>query len=156
MKELGKLEKMSLEKGQVVIIEFILFFVVGMTLFVLIGNFFRYQSDIFKNRIIDSSTELVSSYLSSISITMVDACKECDKIKYNAKINPTTANYFLSIILNGDGKCNGITVATAPIGMEFTSSIHNLNYSIACSGEAPSIEPINLTYDRTQNILSVV
>lgn len=138
-------------KGQTVIIEFILFFVTGIALFTLLGNFFRYQSDSFRERIVDSSTELVSRYLSSIAITEVDTCKECDNIKFNAKISPTIANYFLTILLDQ----NGITVSTAPPSKQFTFSIHNLNDTIVCSGEAPSIEPINLTYDRTQNILGV-
>lgn len=143
--------KGRLVKGQAIIIEFILFFLSGLVLFALVGNFFRYQSDLFRERIVDSSIELVSSYLSSIAITEVDTCKECDNVKFNAKIGPTIANYFLTVSLDG----NGITVTTAPPSEQFTLSIHNLNKDITLSGEAPSIEPINLTYDRAQNILGV-
>jgi len=142
------------QKGQTNVIQFVLFFLVGLAIFTAIGNFFRIQSDILRNDLSEYSVEMINGYLSSIIITSVDGCKGCDTVENTIELSDTVFGYFLEIDVDDDG----LKVYTVPDSAEHTSSIHNLKESILIStplGAVSSIQPINLTYDRTQNKLEI-
>jgi len=144
-RSLGKL-------GQSQIIQFIIFFLVGMTLFIGVGNFFRMQADALQTELSDSSFELIGNYFASAAVAAVDACKQCGTVESNLRISDSVFGYYLQISLGQDG----LTVATAPPTKSFKTSVNNLNASVLfVAGSAPSIQPINLTYDRNQNRLEI-
>lgn len=140
-----------MKKAQSLIVQFILFFMIGFSLFLVIGNFFRYQSDIFRGDIADLSLKLTNSYLSFLVINSVDTCKQCDYVETSVKFENTTAGYFFDISFSSEG----LRVSTFPKYSSFTSSIHNLNKSIRMQGEKFSVETLNLTFSRTKNELEV-
>jgi hypothetical protein len=137
-------------KAQTVIIQFILFFLIGFGVFIGVGTLFKMHSDIFKEDAAKASLKLTGSYLTSAGISSL-GCRECDIVETKLSIINSTAGYFTEVFLSS----GGIKASTAPPSKQFTSSMHNLNYSLQLSGQAPSIRPINLTFNRNQNKLEV-
>ena len=126
----------------------ILFFVIGIGLFISIGNFFRIQYELIREDTADVSIEMINGYLSSLVVASVDSCIQCGTVEHRVKISDTTAGYFLEVSLNE----SGLAVSTVPPERGHVSSINNLNYSVDfVDGSAPSIQPIHLTYDRNLN-----
>lgn len=138
-------------KGQSVIMQFLIFFIIGFFIFITIGMFFKYQSDLFKQDIISSSLNLTNSYLSSVSIIMVDDCKECDFINLTLKVSNTSTGYPIEVKFTGNSMLN----TSIPTVSEQTTTIHNLNYSLKASGSSSSVKTIILTFNRTNNNLGV-
>ena len=141
-----------MKKSQSLLIQFVLFFIIGFSLFLLIGNFFKYQSELFRTDIIDLSLKLTNSYFSSFAINSIDSCKQCDYVENSIKLEPTTAGYFFETTFSSEG----LDVSTAPTHNSFVSSVHNLNESHNMNGKSSSAETITLTCSRTKNELERV
>lgn len=138
--------------GQSHIIEFVIFFLIGIALFAGVGNFFRIQAESLQSELSGSAFELIGNYFASAAVASVDACKQCGSVENDLRISDSVFGYYLQLSLADDG----LTVATAPATKSFTTSANNLNASVTfVSGSAPSIQPINLTYDRNQNTLEI-
>ncbi len=151
-KLLARLEGMTNRSGQSYIMQFILFFLIGIGLFIGIGNFFRIQYELIREDTADISIEMINGYLSSLVVASVDSCIQCGTVEHSVKISDTTAGYFLNVSLNE----SGLVVSTVPPKRGHVSSMNNLIYSVdLVDGSAPSIQPINLTYDRNLNKLEV-
>ena len=142
--------KTQSSKAQSVIIQFTLFFLIGLGLFIGVGSLFRMQTDIFRGDVAGASLKLSSSYLTSAAILSV-GCIECDVVESKLFISNATAGYFTEVSLSSDG----IRTATSPASKEFASSMHNLNYTFQLEGQALSVQTINLTYERNQIKLEV-
>jgi hypothetical protein len=139
-------------EGQSYIIQFVIFFLIGIGLFVGIGNFFLIQYELIRKDTANISIEMINGYLSSLVVASVDSCLQCGSVENRVRMSDTTAGYFLEVTLNQ----SGLVVSTAPPEKGYISKINNLAYSFASiDGSAPSIQPINLTYDRNQNKLEV-
>ena len=136
-------------KGQSLIIQFLVFFLIGFSLFISIGTFFKYQSDLFRDEITSSSIKLANSYISSNIITLLKNCKQCDTATISTSISNLTAGEAIQINLSSSG------LNTSMPTKYFNSPVHNLNYSLAFSGKSYSFKPITLTFDKNQNILEV-
>ena len=136
-------------KGQSLVIQFLIFFLIGFSLFVSVGSFYKYQSDLFRNDIISSNLALFNSYLSSNIISAVDTCKECDFVKLSVPALNLTAGYAIQINLSD----SGLNVSN-PVKY-FNSPLHNLNSSLNLIGVSSSVQPITLTLNKTQNKLEV-
>ncbi len=140
------------QSGQSYIIQFVLFFLIGIGLFIGIGNFFRMQYELVRRDTAGVSIEMIGGYISSLIVASVDGCLRCGAVEHNIRISDTTAGYFLEFMLND----SGLVVSTVPPEKGYISSINNLNYSFdSLDGSAPSIQTINLTYDRNQNKLEI-
>jgi len=138
-------------KGQNLLIQFILFFLIGFTFFISVAYFFKYQSDIFKDQVSDYNLNLVNSYMSANALTELVSCKQCDYVDISVKIQaPTTGNVF-EIGMDSRGVNTSIPLTQKKI----TTSIYNLNSSYTLSGFAASVEPISITFTRAQNNLRV-
>jgi len=141
-----------MRKAQSLIVQFIIFFVMGFSLFVTVGTFFRVQSDAFRNDVANYTLGLTGSYFSSAIVNAIDTCKQCDYARYSLKIENATAGYFLEIGLNSK---EGLNVRAVPGEKVFASYIYNFNESFNLSGLAASVKPISLTFSRTKNELGV-
>jgi len=141
-----------MSSGQSQIMQFIIFFLVGMTLFVGIGNFFRIQSESLQSELSGSAFELMGNYFASAAVVSVDACKQCGSVENDLRISDTVFGYYLQLSSSGAG----LSVATAPPTRSYNTSVNNLNATVTfVPGSAASIQPINLTYDRNQNRLEI-
>mgnify|MGYP000994670655 CR=1 FL=1 len=140
------------QKGQSYIIQFILFFIIGIGLFIGIGSFYTNQYETMRRDAADISIEMINGYFSSMVVASVNGCHQCGSVENIVKISDRTAGYLLEFSLNQ----SGLAVETVPPERGMISSINNLNYTFdSIEGSAPSVQPINLTYDRIQNKLEI-
>jgi hypothetical protein len=137
-------------KGQSLIIQFFIFFLIGFSLFISVGSFFKYQSDLFRDEIISSSLSLANSYLSSNMVMAATNCKQCDNAIISTSIANLTTGYPIEIKLRSSGLNVSIPYKY------YLSSIHNFNSSLALSGDSSSVQTITLTFNKNQNKLEVV
>jgi hypothetical protein len=138
-------------KGQTLIIQFVLFFIIGFSLFTSIAVFFKYQSDIFKNDITNYNIQLINSYFSATAISAAVTCKTCDFVNITTTTQNTTAGYFFEVGMTNLGLNTTVPMAQQRV----TSSVYNLNSSYVLSGFSPSIKPITITFNKIQNSLGV-
>lgn len=142
-------------KGQSLVIQFILFFLIGFTIFLSISNFFKIQSDALSSDALSYGLELTNSYLSSNALNLFTTCKLCTSSNVTVKLANTTAGYYI-VASFGPG---GLNTSTPYVSKKmYTSTMHNIiNGSVAMiEGSASSAKPISLTYSRTKNQLEVV
>ena len=140
-----------MSKGQYLIVQFVLFFLIGLTVFLTFGNIFKFRADIFREDVADSTRKLIDSYFSSLVINSFDSCKECDFVNISVRIENKTAEYFHELSLSSDG----LEVTSQPEGKSHLSSIHNLNSTLDFSGNSSSAKTIILTLRKNQNKLEV-
>ncbi|MDI6806370.1 MAG: hypothetical protein QMD14_00970 [Candidatus Aenigmarchaeota archaeon] len=140
-----------MKKSQALIIQFILFFLIGIAIFVAVGNLFRLQLDIFTSDVLTESLGLTNSYVGSIVIYSTIGCKQCDWINFTVTLPEKITHHYYKI--NFANK--GINVSALDRPEYFFSSPHNLNYTINLSGEVFSAQPIFLTFDGTNYKLEV-
>jgi len=141
-----------MSKGQSIIVQFVIFFVIGFIIFISIGVFFKYQADLFRQSILSSSVNLTSSYLSSATIAIVDSCKECDFVNLTINAQNTTTGYPIEMLIKD------LTLKTyAPLTNELiATTIHNLLVdTLQASGSSGSFKPIILTFNRTNYTLRI-
>ena len=137
-------------KSQSLILQFILFFLIGFSIFLVIGNIFKYQFFLTQSDITDSFLKSINSYLSSAVITAVDSCKTCDNVSITLNLEKTVAGNFYEINLG-----NGVNTSTTAGKYSF-SSMHLLNNSLNIQqSKALSVKPITLMFERTKNNLVV-
>ncbi len=137
-------------KSQSLIVQFILFFLIGLTIFLAISQLFKFHSDIIKRDITSSSLKLSNSFISSAVITAVDSCKGCDVVKISTRIGKTAGYYTIAELDDG-------LITSVASGESFSSSIHNLKETIDnLQGKVSSLKPLTLTFDRTNNKLTMV
>lgn len=137
-------------KGQSLIIQFILFFIIGLALFLTVGNFFKLQFDVARSDIINSNLRIVSSYVSSTIINLVDSCKQCEYANVMLSLENKTG-YAVKVQLTNNPR--GLNVSTE--NKFYFSPIHNLNETFDMTGESSSFKTLSLTLNRTKNELRV-
>ncbi len=135
-------------KGVSLILQFVLFFTIGFTFFLLAGNLFRFQSGLIRQDIIDLGSQLQSSKISALSIQAVTSCKFCDTVK--VELQPQIIGGYYPIYQLS----NGVVLKIEPANKNLQSSMHNFHYSITYdTNDVSSVKTIALTYDRTNNKL---
>lgn len=138
-------------KGQTLIVQFILFFLIGFSLFSSIGLFFKYQTELFKNDITNSNMKLINSYMSAVVLTEAVDCKYCTFANITIKIQTTTAGNLFEIGMTSQG-----VNTTVPFSQKTTvSSIYNLNSSYNLTGFSSSSKPISITFNKLKNNITV-
>ena len=115
------------------ILQFLIFFLVGLGIFLSVGTFFRAQMDIYAEDISGANKNTIAGFVGAHMVSQFAECKKCDNVVSTFKIQNTTANFDIEILLNG----SGVSVITHPGEKGVISSLHNLNYSISeLSGSA--------------------
>lgn len=139
-------------KSQSLIVQFVLFFVIGLGFFLLAGNLFRFQSNFIRQDILDFGSELLSKQTSSFIITAINSCKSCDKVSTSFNVKSITGNFPI-IAFTANKK---LTVSLEEENKLIESSVHNLLYSVNLETNAvSSARSINLTYDKIKNNLVI-
>jgi C4-type Zn-finger protein len=122
---------------------------IGMIIFLAVGNLFKTHSEITRDNIINSSLKLTNSFISSVIITETATCKECDYVSIDLKTGEDIGGYFTEIKLD-----DGLNVTASQ--QTFSSSIHNIKESVDITpGKTSSTKTITLTFDRTKNKLMI-
>jgi len=141
-------------KGQSLVIQFVLFFIIGFTIFLSISNFFKIQSDALSSDALSYGLELTNSYLSSSALNLITTCKLCTISNATINLANTTAGYYIVAGFSSKGLDTSTPYVSKKI---YASTMHNINESvIVAAGRASSAKPISLTYSRTKNQLEIV
>jgi hypothetical protein len=122
---------------------------IGLIIFLSIGNIFKIHSESVRGDLVNYSLKLTNSLISSAAIASAVSCKQCDTVSVNFNTEESIAGYFAEIKL-----ANGLNVSTTE--KSSFSSIHKMNETItSMSGTAFSVKPITLTFERTKNKLMI-
>lgn len=139
-------------KGQSQIIQFALFFLIGLVVFLIISGAFKGRVDFYGQDIADENRKLVNTYFSALIANAVLTCKECDSFSVRTKLQNTTIGKITEVGLTN----TYLTVISRPGREEYRTNAHNLLLSlVAAGGSARSQETIILSYLKNQNILRV-
>lgn len=139
-------------KGQSQIVQFLLFFMIGMALFFWIGNAFRDRVDVFSEDILGFNRMEMNSHFSALAIQGLTQCKAgCDGFNFTTRLSNTTAGAFTEFSLNN----THLIVTSRPDNDEFAGQMHNATYGINKLGKVTSNKPIVLSYSKNQNILEL-
>jgi hypothetical protein len=140
-------------KGQSQIIQFMMFFVIGLAIFIVISNVFNERLEFYAGDVADANRKLINTHFSALMVQAMVSCKECDEFSSTTKIGNITASSVTEVGVNDEK----LSVISQPQGIEFSSGAHNMLASLAgAGGSALSTEPIILSYSKTQNILRVL
>lgn len=140
-------------KGQYLLIQFVVFFVIGLSIFTLIGNLFRFQTTIYREEIVSGLRENIALYFNSL-ISMQNSCRGCDNITYEVVLRNRTVGYFVQVALSEDTE-EGVFVVTLPGEEYYLSGLQNLGKTFELSGIVHSNKPIKITVDKVQNSIEV-
>jgi len=91
-----------MKKGQSLIVEFILFFLISFSVFAVISSFFFNQNEFFKERIGDRLTDIVNNVI-SIHIVRGVSCKSCDSVQIQEDLVSRIGGHYYIVILNQRG-----------------------------------------------------
>lgn len=139
-------------KGQSQIIQFIMFFMIGLALFLAIGGVFRGRLDFFADDIAEQNRKTINSYFSALAVQSLVTCKECDSFNFTTRLANTTAGSFTQVGLNN----TNIITLSQPGGKQYATVAHNaLLNLVGAGGLVLSSKPIILSYSKNQNILRV-
>jgi hypothetical protein len=138
-------------KAQSLVIQFVIFFIIGLTSFIGIAQFFSFESSIFQNEASVESMNLINSYFSSLMLTAYDNCKQCDAVIIGVKTQNTTVGSYFEVSLG----TYGLNASIPYSKINSTTSYHNINYSVSGSGFVISSRLITVTFNRTKNQLKL-
>ncbi len=139
-------------KGQSQIIQFILFFMIGMAVFFWIGTTFRDRVDVFSGDILEFNRREMNSHFSALAVQGLTQCKQgCENVNFTTRLSNTTAGAFTEFSLNS----SHLTVTSRPDNDEFAGEMHNATYGINKIGKVTSNKPIVLSYSKNQNIIEL-
>jgi hypothetical protein len=136
-------------KGQSLIIQFILFFVIGLSIFAAIGSLFKFQAKLYQQQIADESRKQLANFFGSI-IVYQNSC-QCNS-RYEVGFKNLTAGYITQFLLDD----RGLIVIMIPGGKYYLFPLYNLGKSYEVGGAAYSTRPIKITFSKTQNKIEVV
>ncbi len=137
-------------KGQSTIVQYVLFFAIGIGLFISLGNSFLSQYTTFSRDISSTNVMLANSFVTSQVVYLYDQCRQCQQITENLTLQNVTRLFQLS--LGGAG----INVSAPLSRASYFSRVHNLNYTANfSSGTASLSRTINISINKDKNILGI-
>jgi len=99
-----------MKKGQSLIIEFILFFMVSFSLFAVISAFFFNQNQFFKGRVGDKLADTVNNLVSSHIVKGV-TCKSCTSVEVQEDLPSKIGGYYYRVFLDQEEGLNTTLVS---------------------------------------------
>jgi hypothetical protein len=123
-------------KGQTVIIEFLLFFIISFSIFSTIGYFFYIQNQYFSEQIFEHESKTLNDLL-IIDILKVNECKSCSNLVIYEEIpNKIGGTFFLTKL---DDLMGLNTTGAVRKPFSIISPIFNLNSTYSFSGQGQSV-----------------
>lgn len=138
-------------KGQSLIIQFILFFIIGLSIFIAIGNLFTFQSNLLGADIANETRKNIANYIASIIINQ-NSCKACDRISQTIILRNKTVGEYVQLILEDEG----LFVVMLPSGKYYGMSLKNLEKSFRTEGFGYSNKPLKIIFSKIENKIEVV
>lgn len=145
-------------KSQTQVIQFILFFLISISIFSITSSYLFSFSQSSQDRMLSSFRELVSSYSAGFLIYAYTNCKYCNTSNLTYNIPYQTFDNFHEV----NATNNIVYIRSMPLQKEFSTSVHNLNFStnffgFHSTGSTPSYHGLNKTsivlifFNKTEN-----
>lgn len=137
-------------KGQFTILQYVLFFTIGIGLFFTLSNVFLSQYTSLGQDFASSNSMITNSLVSADTIYLSDQCKQCGQVYQNLTIQNATK--ILQLIISS----NGITISNPLLAISYFSTIHNMNYTLNFSTNIVSLsKTINISINKDKNNLDI-
>ncbi len=136
-------------KAVSLIVQFILFFLIGLSVFLSVGMLFSNQYVLVREDILEERIKNVANYFASQIISLYISCIECDYASLT--INPENIQHPYKIYLHEDN----LTISVLDIGKNYSIKLNNFNQTLIFSGEAFSGRPVILTLEKSNNKLRI-
>ncbi len=91
-----------MRKGQSLVVEFILFFMISFSLFSIISFFFYNQNEFFKERIGETSIDLINDIMSTHFINII-SCKSCNSTYIKENLPSKVGGLYYNVTLTQTG-----------------------------------------------------
>jgi len=117
-------------KAQTQVIQFILFFIISISIFSIVSSYLFFLSQSFQDRILSHTRELIASHTSNVLIYVYTGCKYCNYTNITYTLPHRVFDNFHEI--NGTNRL--VYVRTTSLKKEISTSAHNLNASVEFSG----------------------
>ncbi|MEM5790872.1 MAG: hypothetical protein QXP77_02400 [Candidatus Aenigmatarchaeota archaeon] len=131
------------------IVQFILFFLIGLSIFLSVGMIFSNQYILVRQDIIEERIKNVANYFASQIVSLYISCIECDYASLT--VNSEDIQHPYKIYLHDDN----LTVSVLDIGKNYSIKLNNFNETLEFSGEAVSGRPVILTLEKSNNKLRI-
>ena len=136
-------------KGISLIFQFVIFFLIGLSVFLSVGMLFRSQYDTVRKDILEQRIKNVANFFAANLLDLYLSCKECDQATLTLEPEEIGTPYKISL------EEDNLTISILETGKNYSIKLNNFNYSVEFSGEAFSGRPVILTLDKTKNKLRV-
>jgi len=142
-------------KAQSQIFQYVLFFLIGLAMFGIIGNFYKNQAMSLRERVNSIDSQVYISAINSNLVKYLSECKHCSGFEFYMKFPNSTAGYYKIFELKSNP--NLLVVLTVPEGANYSSSIHNFNETLNMSESGvSSVRTLNFSYIKKTNNLILV
>jgi hypothetical protein len=148
-------------KGQSTILQYVLFFAIGISLFTTLGNILFSQYHSFNRDLKFSTAMLTNSFISSEIVYLSSQCKQCQQINRTLIfVSDQTSQTlkFQNIFADFQLRLNnsGLEIKDFMTDIFYLSPIHNLNSTINFTDSKGLLaKQLTLTYNKTKNNLEI-
>lgn len=120
-------------KGQSYILEFVIVFIISLTLFLVISFVFYNQNKNLSGLIADASSKLINNIIVMDSIKTI-SCKSCNTVRIKEDIPEKIGGFFYNLTLTQ----KGITNQILSLQLSTNTTLLNLNETFTFSGSVNS------------------
>lgn len=143
-------------KAQSQIIQLVIFFMIGLAIFIMISNYFRANLDHASSDISTAGVETVGSYVSAASVLLYTNCKGCDQANITIRASNTTADFITRVAFDDSGS---LRVSAEPGGVVYLTNMYSLvgpsGIIANVGGAALTVRPIQLSLLENKNRIRI-
>lgn len=123
-----------MRKGQTLVIEYIVFFLISFSLFIMITAFFYNQNELFKGRVGERLISLINDDIAANAAKGL-SCKSCRTVKVHIFVPSKIGGYYYRVELNQYSL--NTTLLSGKLYFK-ENKLFNLNETFSTSGESKS------------------
>ena len=133
-------------KGQVPVVQYILFFAINFTVFLGIASLFKMQLERSKNEIGGRMIRMIGDDVSLNAVLLSVSCRECENGKVVMEFPKTVGKFYWGVVGAGDRIDSYLLGAS----MSYETTIFNLGNTIGFSGKSEGKNELKLLWDGNQ------
>lgn len=143
---------MDAMKSQVQVVQFVLFFIIGLSVFSSVYSFLVSHTNFVQDYMSTNYRELVSEFLSTATVEVVTSCKKCNvtsfKLSIPAKI--VESNYEINL--------KNMYIRDLFYEKRTNINLHNLNYTYLLEDKNITVPsyPITFYFNKTENRIRIL
>ena len=136
-------------KGQSAIYEYIIFFAIGISLFISLCSIYLSQYTNLNKDISMSNARLMNSFLSANAVSIISQCRDCQTVTYTINVQKPGSTFI------GVANDFGFNVLNPFIPLNYLSFAHNFASDTFFNGDSTLGKTITLTYNKDKNNLEI-